>query len=146
MTFQTTKRFSGYSVAFRQYKANHSHCQYLHGYSIEFIATFQGQLDQYNWVCDFGSFYGIKQQLKYLFDHTTIVDENDPDITTFQTLHHKHIIQMRIVENLSCEYFAKMVFDIISELNTDNMKCVKVTCLENKNNSASYGINHETSK
>ena len=104
--FQSTKRFSGYSVAFRQYKATHSHCQYLHGYSLEFIATFEGQLDQYNWVNDFGIFSknGTKQQLKYMFDHTTLVDENDPHINIFQTLHHKKIIQMRIVENLSSEY------------------------------------------
>lgn len=140
--FQSTKRFSGYSVAFRQYKATHSHCQYLHGYSLEFIATFEGQLDQYNWVNDFGSFSknGTKQQLKYMFDHTTLVDENDPHINIFQTLHHKKIIQMRIVENLSSEYFAKIVFDILSEQNTDLMKCIKVECIENNNNSASYGI------
>ena len=140
--FQSTKRFSGYSVAFRQYKATHSHCQYLHGYSLEFIATFEGQLDQYNWVNDFGIFSknGTKQQLKYMFDHTTLVDENDPHINIFQTLHHKKIIQMRIVENLSSEYFAKIVFDILSEQNTDLMKCIKVECIENKNNSASYSI------
>ena len=140
--FQSTKRFSGYSVAFRQYKATHSHCQYLHGYSLEFIATFEGQLDQYNWVNDFGIFSknGTKQQLKYMFDHTTLVDENDPNINIFQTLHHKKIIQMRIVENLSSEYFAKIVFDILSEQNTDLMKCIKVECIENNNNSASYGI------
>tara|TARA_B100001564_G_scaffold109287_1_gene90614 strand:- start:4878 stop:5318 length:441 start_codon:yes stop_codon:yes gene_type:complete len=140
--FQSTKRFSGYSVAFRQYKATHSHCQYLHGYSLEFIATFEGQLDQYNWVNDFGIFSknGTKQQLKYMFDHTTLVDENDPHINIFQTLHHKKIIQMRIVENLSSEYFAKIVFDILSEQNTDLMKCIKVECIENNNNSASYGI------
>tara|TARA_Y100000114_G_scaffold111027_1_gene104776 strand:- start:2480 stop:2920 length:441 start_codon:yes stop_codon:yes gene_type:complete len=140
--FQSTKRFSGYSVAFRQYKATHSHCQYIHGYSLEFIATFQGQLDQYNWVNDFGIFSknGTKQQLKYMFDHTTLVDENDPHINIFQTLHHKKIIQMRVVENLSSEYFAKIVFDILSEQNTDLMKCIKVECIENKNNSASYSI------
>ena len=142
MTFQSTKRFSGYSVAFRQYKANHSHCQYIHGYSLEFIATFQGDLDQYNWVNDFGIFSknGVKEKLKYLFDHTTLVDENDPELVTFQTLHHKNLIQMRIVENLSSEYFAKIVFDILSEHNTDLMKCIKVQCIENNNNSASYSI------
>ena len=142
MTFQSTKRFTGYSVAFRQYKANHSHCKYLHGYSLEFIATFQGTLDQYNWVQDFGIFSknGVKETLKYLFDHTTLVDKNDPELITFQNLHNKNIIQMRIVENLSSEYFAKIVFDILSEHNTLNMKCVKVQCIENNNNSASYII------
>ena len=54
--FQSTKRFTGYSVAFRQYKATHSHCQYLHGYDLEFIATFKGLLDDKNWIIDFGLF------------------------------------------------------------------------------------------
>tara|TARA_B100000282_G_scaffold74423_1_gene50964 strand:- start:2879 stop:3325 length:447 start_codon:yes stop_codon:yes gene_type:complete len=148
MTFQSTKRFTGFTTCFRQYKATHSHCQYLHGYSLEFIATFEGQLDQYNWVNDFGIFSknGVKQKLKYLFDHTTLVDQNDPLIDTFQKLHEQNIIQMRIIENLSSEYFAKIVFDILSQHNTKLMKCIKVQCIENNNNSASYGIHHETSK
>lgn len=142
MTFQSTKLFTGYSVAFRQYKATHSHCKYIHGYSLEFKVTFQGTLDIHNWVCDFGIFSknGIKDKLKYMFDHTTLVDENDPELITFQTLHHKNLIQMRVVENLSCEYFAKFVFDIMSTINNDNMKCIEVLCMENDNNSASYRL------
>ena len=142
MTFQSTKLFTGYSVAFRQYKATHSHCKYLHGYSIKFKVTFQGTLDVHNWVTDFGIFSknGIKEKLKYLFDHTTLVDKNDPELITFQELHNKNLIQMRIVDNLSCEYFAKLVFDIMSTINNDNMKCIEVICMENDNNSAAYRI------
>ena len=140
--FQSTKRFTGYSVAFRQYKATHSHCQYLHGYSLEFIATFQGTLDKNNWVNDFGIFSknGTKDKLKYLFDHTTLVDINDPQLHMFKLLHKENMIQLRIIQNLSSEYFAKIVFDILSKQNTDLMKCIKVQCIENNNNSASYGI------
>ena len=51
--FKSTKLFDGYSVAFRQWRAKHSHCQYLHGYAMKFKVTFMGQLDSLNWVCDF---------------------------------------------------------------------------------------------
>jgi len=143
--FQSTKRFTGYSVAFRQYKATHSHCQYLHGYDLEFVATFKGLLDDKNWIIDFGLFKnnGIKSQLDYLFDHTTIVDKNDPHIDTFRLLQSSDIIQLRIIDDVSCEKFAQLVFLIISKtINNDRVKCIKVQCLENNNNSASFSMDY----
>ena len=65
--FKSTKLFDGYSVAFRQWRAKHSHCQYLLCYAMKFKVTFMGQLDSLNWVCDFGSFKrnGIKKHMSY---------------------------------------------------------------------------------
>ena len=36
----STKLFDNYSVAIRQYKAAHSHCQLLHGYALKFKVWF----------------------------------------------------------------------------------------------------------
>jgi len=39
--FQSTKKFDNFSVALRQHKAKHSHCQLLHGYAFEFKVWFE---------------------------------------------------------------------------------------------------------
>jgi len=57
--FQSTKIFDNYTIAIRQWKAQHSHCQLLHGYAIEFKIWFEPNdttenegLDEMNWVVD----------------------------------------------------------------------------------------------
>ena len=40
MIYKSTKIIDGFSTCFRQWKATHSHCQYLHGYSISFKLIF----------------------------------------------------------------------------------------------------------
>ena len=84
--YSSTKIFDGYSTAFRQWKAKHSHCQYIHGYAMIFKVTFIGDLDELNWVCDFGSFKRnwIKEHMSHMFDHTTIVAKNDPKLSIFK--------------------------------------------------------------
>ena len=75
------KRFIGYSTAFRQWKAD-SHCSYIHGYALCFKVWFEGELDDKNWVIDFGCFKrnGVKEWLKGWFDHTTVIAEDDPEL------------------------------------------------------------------
>jgi len=48
--FISTKVFDGYSTVFRQWKAETTHCKYLHGYGVSFKLYFQGELDERNWV------------------------------------------------------------------------------------------------
>ena len=103
--YNSTKLFKGYSTAFRQWRAKHSHCQFLHGYAMEFKVTFTGNLDQLNWVCDFGSFKrnGIKEHLSYMFDHTTVVAKDDPQLEFFKQLSYKNLIQLRVINDVGCE-------------------------------------------
>ena len=71
----------GLSACFRQPNA-HSHCKFLHGYSLQFKFTFGCEhLDERNWVVDFGCFKrnGVKDWFKNQFDHTTCIAEDDPD-------------------------------------------------------------------
>ena len=115
--FRSTKLFKGYSTAFRQWKAKHSHCQFVHGYAMEFKVTFEGNLDELNWVCDFGCFKrnGIKEHMNYMFDHTTIVAKDDPEIESFKDLASKGLIQLRILDHVGCEKFAEYVYDYIND-------------------------------
>ena len=143
--YKSTKVFDGYSVAFRQWRAKHSHCQYLHGYAMEFKVTFFGKLDQLNWGWDFGSFKrnGIKKHMAYLFDHTTIVAKDDPMLPHFKELAKQNLIQLRIFDDVGCEKFAEYVFDYINkkvQIETDGrVQVLKVESFEGgTNNSAIY--------
>ena len=144
MPFKSTKIFTGYSTAFRQHRATDSHCRFLHGYSLKFKVTFVGDLDDKNWVMDFGCFKknGIKEYLNFMFDHTTIVAKDDPNLSTFGQLEEQGIIQLRVLNNVGCEKFAEYVFNYIAkELDSVRVKVESVECIENDSNSATYNEN-----
>ena len=142
--FKSTKLFDGYSTAFRQWRAAHSHCSFLHGYAIKFKVTFAGKLDELNWVCDFGSFKrnGIKEYMTYMFDHTTIIAADDPSLEDFKKLAKKNLIQLRVMDDVGCEKFAEFVFNYLNEKilkETDGRVSVhKVQCWEHSENMAEY--------
>ena len=143
--YNSTKIFDGYSTAFRQWKAKHSHCQYIHGYAMKFKVTFTGSLSELNWVCDFGSFKrnGIKEHMSYMFDHTTIVAEDDPQLSIFKKLSEQNLIQLRVLNGVGCEKFATYVYNYINNMifieTKGRVKVLNVECYEGgTNNSAIY--------
>ena len=145
MDYKSTKLFEGYSTAFRQWRAKHSHCQFVHGYALKFKVTFEGNLDELNWVCDFGCFKrnGIKDHMNYMFDHTTIVAKDDPELNLFKDLEEKGLIQLRILNHVGCEKFAEYVFNYINtkvfEETEGRVRVLKVESFEGgTNNSALY--------
>ncbi len=93
--FQSTKVFDGFSCVFRQWKAEGTHCRFLHGYGISFRVWFEGELDERNWVWDFGDMkrakgkiddMSPKEWMDYMFDHTLIVAEDDPYLAGFKAM------------------------------------------------------------
>ena len=142
---RSTKRLKGFSTCFRQWRAD-SHCRYLHGYALEFVITFEGDLDHRNWVADFGCFgrTGVKDYLKHMFDHTLVVADDDPSLEYFKTLNEQDLVKLRIFENVGCEAFADNVFvmvdDIIHEETEGRVRVLSVECIETPDNSA---IRHE---
>lgn len=142
----STKEFSGYSTCFRQHKADHSHCRFIHGYALKFKVTFVGELDERNWVCDFGCFKrnGTKDMLKYFFDHTLIVAEDDPKLVHFDDLENFELIQLRVLKSVGCEKFAEFVYELITyylfndEMMQNRVFVKSVECIENDTNSAIY--------
>jgi 6-pyruvoyltetrahydropterin/6-carboxytetrahydropterin synthase len=149
--FKSTKLFDGYSACFRQWKAEGTHCRFLHGYAISFRVWFEGRLDERNWVFDFGGMKRAKNNIDgmspkdffaYLLDHTTIVAEDDPYLDHFKKMDEDGIIQLRIVPAVGCERFAEYLYNKINEFlkkETDfRVKAVKVEVYEHERNSASY--------
>ena len=149
--FQSTKIFDGFSTVFRQFKAEETHCKYLHGYGISFKVWFEGELDEKNWVWDFGGMKRAKTQIDgkspkewmdYMFDHTVIVAEDDPFVESFQSMGVHEVAQVRVVPAVGAEKFAEYVFN---KLNTfvkaetkNRVKVVRVEFMEHSKNSAIY--------
>lgn len=116
--YQVVKRYghnAGLSCAFRQFRAEGTHCRYLHGYALAFELTFEGPLDQRNWVISFGELKEVKSLLEELYDHKTVIERADPELATFKMLEEKRIIQLRVADKVGCEAFAKEVLDKVSK-------------------------------
>ncbi len=150
--FKSTKLFDGYSSCFRQWKAEGTHCKFLHGYAVSFRVWFEGELDERNWVWDFGGMKRAKNKMHgmspkeffdWLLDHTTIVAEDDPYLEKFKQMDEDCIIQLRILPNVGCERFAEYLYNEINDflnIETDGrVKATKVEVYEHERNSASYG-------
>jgi len=151
MKFQSTKLFDGYSACFRQWKAEGTHCRFLHGYAVSFRVWFEGDLDHRNWVFDFGGMKRAKTMIEgmapkayfdYLLDHTTIVAEDDPYLDKFKQMHTDGVIQLRILPAVGCEKFAEHLYTTINNFllseTEGRVKAIKVEVYEHERNSASY--------
>lgn len=144
-SFRSGKTYThahGLSCAFRQWRAN-SHCNKLHGYSLQVELEFSAQnLDERNWVVDFGGLKQIKALLEEMFDHKTLVAYDDPQISIFRELQVAKVIDLVVVEHVGCEAFAKSIFDAVKELTARDFphaRLEKVTVREHGGNHASYG-------
>lgn len=149
--FYSTKTYGndrGLSCCFRQWRSTHSHCSLLHGYSIGIKLIFEcDSLDERNWVMDFGGLKEFKQWAEYMFDHTTLIAEDDPELPLFLNMP-KHVIDLRVVPAVGCERFAEMAYKKMTELLDKSEKegtllnptvCVKsVEVFEHGANSAIY--------
>jgi len=152
--FSSTKCYPasvGLSCTFRQWRAKHSHCRYLHGYSLSvkmaFIST---ELDDRNWVADFGGLKPIKEELVALLDHKTLVAHDDPEFNKFEEMMAAGIIQMVPVPMTGCEGLAKLIFEKVdkwfeNEVNHPESRfyqskavLVQVEVSEHEGNSAAY--------
>jgi len=150
--FQSTKVFDGFSCVFRQWKAEGTHCRFLHGYGVSFKVWFEGELDEKNWVWDFGGMkrangtidgMNPKAWMDYMFDHTTLIAEDDPYLEGWKAVDQRGLIQLRVIPHVGAERFAEFVFNKINDFvkaETDNrVRVTKVEFMEHNKNSAIYG-------
>ena len=149
--FQSSKVFDGFSCCFRQWKAETTHCKYLHGYGISFKVYFEGELDHRNWVWDFGGMKRAKTKIDgkspkewmdYMFDHTMVIAEDDPFIDSLKLMDNAGAAQVRIIPATGAEKFAEYIYNNINPFvleETDNrVKVTKVKFMEHNKNAAYY--------
>ena len=117
MAYQSTKTYGngrGFSCAFRQWSAD-SHCNLIHGYSLGFKFVFEAQeLDERNWVYDFGNCKWIKAWLEENFDHTLAVDVKDPELLNLTELGEKGLANVVEMNGVGCEKFAYHVYNHVA--------------------------------
>jgi len=149
--FRSTKVFDGFSTCFRQWKATTTHCQYLHGYGVSFKLYFEGELDQRNWVWDFGGMkrangnidgMSPKVWMDYMFDHTVVVAKDDPALDTFREMDKQGYIQLREVDAVGAEKFSEFLFNklnpFIEEETKGRVSIIRVEFREHDKNNAIY--------
>lgn len=116
--YRSTKTYGhdiGLSAAFRQWRAD-SHCRFIHGYALAFRFEFEADdLDERNWVVDFGGLKGLKSMLEDTFDHKLIVAKDDPEIEWFREAERRGIAEVVEVEAGGCEKFAELVYEVTEQ-------------------------------
>ena len=143
MRYISTKIIPMGSTAFRQWRAD-SHCKLIHGYRLQCKLWFTAdQLDDKNWIYDFGGCREIKKLLEKQFDHTTVVAADDPELDTFKLMSDKGMIDLRIAEKgVGIERTAEWVFEttnkFVTEQTNSRVRVIKVEVWEHEGNSAIY--------
>jgi 6-pyruvoyltetrahydropterin/6-carboxytetrahydropterin synthase len=149
--FQSTKVFDGFSCVFRQWRAEGTHCKYIHGYGVSFRVWFEGELDERNWVWDFGGMKRAKGTIDgknpkawmdYMFDHTTIIAQDDPFLSAFMEMDRVGAAQIRVIPAVGAEQFAKYIYEklnaFVQEETAGRVKVARVEFMENNKNTAIY--------
>ena len=149
--YQSSKVFDGFSTVFRQWKAETTHCRFVHGYGISFKVYFEGELDERNWVWDFGGMKRAKTLIDgkqpkawmdYMFDHTLIIAEDDPWVEAFQQMGEAGVAQVRIIPATGAEKFAEYIYhklnDFVKTETEDRVRVTKVKFAEHGKNAAYY--------
>jgi 6-pyruvoyltetrahydropterin/6-carboxytetrahydropterin synthase len=83
-----------------------------------------------------------KVWMDYMFDHTTIMAEDDPLLDTFKTLDATGAVQLRILPAVGAEQFAKYIYEklntFIQEETQGRVKIIQVEFREHEKNTAFY--------
>ena len=143
MRYISTKIIPMGSTAFRQWRAD-SHCKLIHGYRLQCKLWFTAEeLDDKNWIYDFGGCKEIKNILEKQYDHTTVVAADDPELDTFKLLSEKGMIDLRIAEKgVGIERTAEWVYEnankFVTEQTNNRVRIIKVEVWEHEGNSAIY--------
>jgi len=144
-TYTSTKVIELGSCAFRQWKADGTHCRFVHGYRLMAKFWFEcSELDHRNWAVNFGGLKELKQLLQHQFDHTLCIAADDPLIAEFQDLHKKGGCDLRVMSSVGIEKTAEWCFNttrLFLECNEETRhRCwvSKVEVWEHEQNSAIY--------
>ena len=143
--YTSSKTYRNYPCAHRQWK-HEGHCAYIHGYSREFTFHFRAaERDKHGWVVGFGDLKPLKEWLDYMFDHTLLIAEDDPELEKFKEMHEDGICDLRLLPDNSIEGCAKYIWDyannLVKNITNERAVCFEVEVRENDKNSATYRIN-----
>jgi len=151
-----TKKFEGFAAAHRQHRHD-GHCALIHGHNFAFEFTFTAdRLDENQFVVDFGKLKWLRQLLTDKFDHTLLLNEDDPSLKYLRVVlnntsrescgHNLALAKIEVVPNCGAEGLAEYLFAEvnIALLSKDpgyaerGVRVLSVVVWEDEKNSASY--------
>lgn len=140
--YRSSKRFRNLPCSHRQWR-HPGHCRFIHGYSREITLWFEASaLTDTGFVVDFGSLKVLKAWLEEMFDHTMLINEDDPEREAFEALHERGVCDLRVMPNVGMEGTAHYVYEyaqkVLDEQTGGRAWVVEVECRENDKNAASY--------
>lgn len=144
--YTSTKSFYNFPCAHRQHR-HHGNCALIHGYSRSFHFTFAAkQLDKCGFAMDFGELDEVKHWLDYMFDHTFLVNHDDPHLELFKQLDADGVCALRICDGVGMEKTAEWVYEkvdtLVRKATRDRCYVTLVEVKENEKNSGFYNPSH----
>lgn len=139
-----TKTYDNLKAAHRQWRHS-GHCSFVHGENWRLDITLRAEeLDHQNFVYDFGALRPLRQKIDECFDHTLLLDADDPERAFFENMHAKKLADVRFLPSSGAEGIAQWVFELVDEYISNDtagrVRCVKVVVYEDMRNSATYAI------
>ena len=142
--FTSSKTFRGFPCAHRRWR-HEGHCAHVHGYDRTFIIWFAAhERTENGFVMDFGQLKPVKNWLEQHFDHTLLLDEDDPLLPEFRALEAAGACTLITFDDVGMEGTAQFVYrwvDAWVRGETEGRVWVtSVEVCENEKNSARFSI------
>ena len=143
-SYTCSKTYKDYPCCHRQW-SHSGHCRFVHGYSRSFTFWFgANDLDEYGFVVDFSSLALLEEKLRNQFDHTFLVNSDDPLLSKWKLLHEEEALDLRIMENVGMESSSSMVWEWANSLllkrDQGRTCCWKTEARENNSNAACFEL------
>ena len=141
--YRSSKTFKNFPCAHRRWRHD-GHCAFVHGYSRSFTFWFACNTRTENgFVMDFGDLKEVHKYLEKEFDHTLLLDDDDPLLPEFRELEKKGACKVRTWHGgVGMEGTAEMVYKQVNFMVTQKTAfrvwVTSVECRENEKNSAVY--------
>lgn len=144
--YQVVKTYRNLPCAHRRWRQN-GHCSFVHGYSRSIGLTFGClERDENGFVIDFGGqLRPVKEWINEKFDHTLLLDADDPLLPSFRELERQGACRLTVFEQVGMEGSAKYIYDWLSQWLHEHFGgrvwVIAVECRENDKNAAIYAPN-----
>ena len=140
--FSCSKSYHNFPCSHRQWQHS-GHCKFVHGYSRSFTFWFIAKnLDINGFVVDFSSLKPLENKLKDQFDHTFLINKDDPLLTYWQKLNELKALDLRIMDNVGMEFSSQMIWhwanDYLRTKDNGRSCCYKTESRENEYNKACF--------
>jgi 6-pyruvoyltetrahydropterin/6-carboxytetrahydropterin synthase len=121
----------------------------VHGYGRYIQFTFEGKLDERQWVMDFGDLKDVKAWIEKEWDHRVLIASDDPHLEKLKQMHDLGIMNINVLDvtkgwgpgiEASCKHIYDNVANLIHVKTDGRVKIVKVEIWEHERNSAVYTV------